>query len=525
MQTPTLDDYRQAILAHMNRQDWATAAATAAACRAAWPQDPSGWLLGSFIALLADQKDAALALMDERLAQDPSDLQCLLQRAECLLALGRRDAALMAAEHASVSAAGVPDALDAVGSFLVHADAHTRAKELYDAAIVLAPNRTDLLGKRAIVQRFLGDFLGAARDYDAVLALDPRDASAYKERAELTRQSPDNNAIAAMDEALAITPADSKDAATLHFALAKSHEDLGNHSAAWHHLRLGNAIERAFIRYDPRVDRDLIEQLIATFRHPESTVPAATVTGPVFIVGLPRSGTTLVERVLGSHSRIHAAGELTALSEALTAVMVRTSGLERFTRDQYIGALGSFDPTAIRDEYLKRSAARRGDKMLFTDKQPTNFYYCPLILRAFPGARIVHVTRHPLAACHAIYKTRFQGTYPFSYDIDELGDFYIGYRRLMAHWHAILPGRILDLAYEDLVKDQESTTRRLLGHLDLAMEPACLEFHSNAAATTTASAVQVRQPLYDSSVHQWKHQIEALLPLRRRLEAAGIVVE
>jgi len=133
--------------------------------------------------------------------------------------------------------------------------------------------------------------------------------------------------------------------------------------------------------------------------------------------------------------------------------------------------------------------------------------------------------RHPLAACYAIYKTDFGGAYPYSYDLGELGNYYLGYRRLMGHWHRVLPGRILDLAYEDVVTNHEAMVQRLLEYVGLPFEPACLEFHQNPAPTTTSSSVQVRQPLYDSSLEQWRHYAAELAPLRARLEAGGITVD
>jgi hypothetical protein len=134
----------------------------------------------------------------------------------------------------------------------------------------------------------------------------------------------------------------------------------------------------------------------------------------------------------------------------------------------------------------------------------------------------VHATRHPLAACYAIYRTRFSGTYPFAYELSEIAEFYVGYARLMAHWHRVLPGRIIDVAYEEVVAALEPTTRNLLSRLDLPFEAACLDFHRNPTPVKTTSSVQVRQPLYDSSVHAWRHYEAELVPIRRRLEAAGI---
>jgi tetratricopeptide (TPR) repeat protein len=374
------------------------------------------------------------------------------------------------------------------------------------------------------VHRFLGNFDLAACDYETVLTVSPGDSEALKGLAELRRQSTDRNHVIAMEAALAAAPADSKDAATLHFGLAKSYEDLNDYAASWRHLSAGNKIERRRIKYQPELDRATMERIIAGFPNLEAVGPDSTGERPIFIVGLPRTGTTLVERIIGSHSTVHSAGELPALSEAVGEAVNRAAPFQSRSWVGYAATLGDLSGEPIAREYLARARARRGDRARFSDKQPTNFYYCALILRAFPNARIVHLTRHPLAACYAIYKTRFGTTYPFAYDLAEIGDFYVDYHRLMAHWHRVLPGRILDVAYEDVVTAQEPTTRRLLEYLDLPFEEACLDFHLNPASTATASSVQVRQPLYDSSLQQWQHYAAELAPLRARLQAAGISI-
>ena len=509
----------------MARREWATAAEAAADCRRAWPSANAGWLLGSYVALQAGQNEEALRLIDERLAVEPSDVRCLLQRAECLFAVGHRDQALAAAEvTASVPGAGA-GALDAVGSFYVYAREHARARDAYDRALAAAPGDALLLTRRALVLRYLGEFDLAAQDYDAVLAQRPTDAEALKGRAELRRQTTEHNSVPAMEAALAAGPASLDDAVTLHFGLAKSYNDLLDHAASWRHLVAGNGLERTRLQYDSGLDRAVIEQLIAAFPAVEAAWPDRTGERPIFIVGLPRTGTTLVERILGSHSQVHAAGEALALSEAVTVTLDRKISVADLDWAQYAAALGGLEGEAIAHEYLSRIRMQRGSKPRFVDKQTLNFCYCPLVLRAFPQARIVHVTRHPLAACYAIFKNRFPGTFPYAYHLAELGSYYVGYRKLMDHWHRILPGRILDLAYEDIVTAQEPTTRRLLEQLDLAFEPACLEFHLNRQAIMTASSVQARQPLYDASLDQWRHYAAGLAPVRQQLEAAGIRVD
>lgn len=526
MPTPTLAEFEYEIGARMARSDFMGAAGAAAGCRAAWPKDRAGWLLGSFAELCGGNRETALALIEECVATDPANVQFLLQLAECLMSLGRRQESLAAAMAAAYSQRADLAAFDIVGQFLINARENERALTIYDRAVAAAPTDAAMLFKRSTIQRFLGNFDLAARDLEAVLTLSPLNAEALKGLVDLKRQSTDGNSIGTLQTALATTAPESAEAAALHFALAKSYEDVGEYATSWGHLTTGNTLERARSAYQRETDQAVIEQFITDFAQVEGMRPDVTGERPIFIVGLPRTGTTLVERITGSHSQVHSAGELPALSQAIASALARMGRRRALDWREFAASLGQLDGEWIARDYLTLSVAQRGERPRFSDKQPTNFFYCALILRAFPHARIVHLTRKPLAACYAIYRTRFDAGFPFAYDLDELGDFYIGYRRLMAHWHRVLPRRILDVAYEDLVTAQEPTTRRLLQYLDLPFEQACLDFHMNPAAlTTTASAVQVRQPLYDSSLQHWRHFETQLAPLRARLEAAGIEVE
>ncbi|MGO8829227.1 MAG: sulfotransferase [Steroidobacteraceae bacterium] len=526
MSSPTLPQFEQDIGARIGRGDLAGAAAAAAGCRAAWPSDRAGWLFGSIAALLDDKKEWALALVEERLAADPTDAQCLLQKAECLLALGNRAESLKAADAAAAATIENAAALDGVGEFLAHVGDYRRALAIYDRAVAAAPGEPTVRAKRADVQRILGNFDLAAADYEAVLAISPTAPKALKGLVELRRQTAERNYLTALQSALAAAPADSTDAAILHFGLAKSYEDLGDHTASWRHLTAANRLERARLDYQPGQDRAFIERMMAAFPNPETAGLDTTGERPIFIVGLPRTGTTLIERIIGSHSQVHAAGEINALTEAVEVAIARAAaGAQSVDGERYSAILSGLDGKEIADEYLARMRAQRGDRPRFTDKLLTNFLYCGLILRAFPQARIVHVTRHPLAACYAIYRTRFARTYPFAYDLTDMAEFYVGYRLLMAHWHQVLPGRILDVAYEEVVTAQEPATRRLLQYLDLPFEAACLEFHRNPDPVKTTSLVQVRQPLYDSSLNAWQHYAAELAPLRERLQSAGIPID
>ncbi len=501
--------------------DLATAARVAGSLRIRRPTAPLGWILGSIEALLRDDKPAALAFIDEPLRAVPSHVPSLLQKAEVLLALGRREDALTVAERASEHSQGDSAALDAIGQFLVHAAAYSQALPIYDRALTLAAEDPDLLGKRAVIHRFLGNIDRAIDDTERLLQRVTHDAEALKSLAELQRQTPRSNLIERLKIALTAWPEESREAAALHFALAKTHEDLGDPDASWHHLEHANRIERRRVQYDPAIDRAVVDRIVAGFSRAGEDAAEGTGERPIFIIGLPRTGTTLVERIIGNHPQVHSAGELSALSEAIGAVVTSRHGPVRDWLT-FASALEGLDPAAVAREYLARARARRGTRQRFSDKQPTNFMHVGTIARAFPHGHVVHVTRHPLAACHAIYKTRFGGTYPFAYDLCEIAHFYVGYQRLMAHWRALYPNRILDVSYEEVVTDLKGSVRRLLAYLELPFDAQCLDFHLNPNSTATASAVQVRQPLYDTSLELWRQFAKQLEPARRILEEAGI---
>lgn len=535
MSQPPAAAFEQEIGSHLSRGDLTAAAAAAAACRKFWPQARAGWLLGSIVALMETDCATALALIEGRLRSEPADVQCLLQKAECLLAQGEHAAAVEAADSAAAHSEQDPTTLDALAEFFGQAGEHRRALRALELALagpVADPNqRATLLVRSATEHRALGELELARKCYEAVLAIDTVAPQALKGLADLGRQTPERNWIAPMERALQLLPSASTHAAVLHFGLAKSYEDLGNYRKSWEHVAAGNSVERAFIRYDSTTDTELMRAMEETFAAQEApqSEPTATATeSPIFIIGLPRSGTTMVERILSSHPEVHAGGELTAIADTILT-LTRQQGTAPADAREIAAQIAALDPRRITAEYLARTRPFRRAGMRWTDKQLTNFLYAPLLLRAFPGARIVHLSRHPLASCYAIYRTQFNtqfnGSYPFAYDLMEIAEFYIAYRRLMAHWHRVLPGRILDIAYESLVTELEPTVRGLLDHVGLPFDPACLQFHRNPAPVLTASSVQVRQPLYDSSLQRWKHYAEGLAPVRARLETAGIAIE
>ena len=411
-----------------------------------------------------------------------------------------------------------------LGDLCVLAGDYPAARDCYDRCVTLAPNVPRYWFNRATTRRFLGDLEGAESDYDACLTLAPDDAQAYLNRSELRVQSIERNHLPELRRALAAAPSDWRVRVPLHYALAKEYEDLGEFSRAWSELSAGASLRRRHLDYDVRRDVATMEAIRAAFPTEPSGSTGIATREPIFVLGMPRTGSTLLDRMLGNHPQVYSAGELPDFGLAVVAGVTRRHG-GPVARDALIAESAKLDFAALGEDYLARTRPRTGRTPYFTDKLPLNFLYCGLIARALPGARIVHVVRGPIATCFSIYKVLFDRGYPFSYDLNELADYYAGYRRLMAHWERVLPGRLIEIEYESLVARPEPEIRRLLAALGIPFEPRCLAFDRNPAPVATASAAQVRRPLYAESVASWRHYARQLAPLAARLRAAGVEPE
>jgi len=492
---------------------------------------PSASQLRQEVLRLIQAKDwrGALGCIDRALSIEPHDAVMLIKRAQCLLALGRLPEACETAAAAQLKAPPDPVLYDALGGLFSRANDQQRALSAYDRAVTLAPNNPHFIFNRATVYRFLGRLAEAEADYDRVIALEPADYEAYANRSELRTQSVDANHIGELEALIAQGIADWRGDVQVRYALAKEYEDTGDHARSFQHLRQGAQRRREHMRYDVAVDVATVDWIIEAFpAAPHESAPhpgPAPSDDPIFIVGLPRSGTTLVDRILGSHSKVYSAGELDHFALCIVDAARRRSGGAPLPRRELIARSADLDFPALGRDYLDRVRRIAAGEVRFTDKMPLNYLYCGLIRRALPNAKIVHVARRPMAACYAMYKTLFKDGYPFSYDLGEIGRYYVGYRRLMDHWQATMPAVIYPLSYEALVADQMGETRKLLDFCGLEWQDSCVEFHRNPQPTTTASAAQVRRPLYDSSISQWRHYSAELAELSRLLSAAGMSTE
>jgi hypothetical protein len=437
----------------------------------------------------------------------------------------------------AVSAVRQLAALQAAGGGADSAHAHAELGDLwslladypaaqasYTRAVELEPSEPRYWFNRGAVRRFLGEIEAAETDYDRVIALSPDDAQAYLNRSELRTQTPERNHTVELERALVRASASWQQVVTLRYALAKEYEDVGEYTHSWQHLSAGAGLRRRHLEYDPRIDLATVDWIIDAFPAEPAVASGASSDEPIFIIGMPRTGSTLVDRILGSHSQIYSAGELPDLSAAIVAAVQRRRA-GKLSRQELVAASAELDFRELGDDYLRRTRPRTGHTPYFTDKLPLNYLYCGIIARALPRARIVHVTRSPMATCFGMYKVLFDRGYPFSYHLQELADYYLGYRRLMAHWCAVVPGRIIQVNYEKLVADAAGEVRRLLDALALPWEPQCLAFERNPAPVATASAAQVRRPIYTSAVSVWRNYKRELAPLAARLEAGGIPID
>lgn len=461
--------------------------------------------------------DAMLAAANLAGALEPEHAGARLRIAECLIYCAQPDLAI--AELAALEQrCDDPDVLQDIAQMYLHCARHVDAARCHERAAQLRPGVAHYLFNLASSCVALGELRRAEALFDTVIELDGMDAGAWLNKSMLRTATPDKNSIAAMQAMLVRLPAKHKAEVPLCYGLAKEYEDVGEHGRSFALLERGARARRAMLAY--RVDNDVnaIAMIAATFDAARMAgAPAPQAEEPsTFVIGLPRSGTTLVERILASHSEVGSLGEVNQFAFALMKLAAGPGGkLKLIERSANI----SFEQlgAAYRDGITAMSGKRR-----VINKLPENYLYLGLIRLALPGARIIHLRRHPLDSCYAMYKTLFRMGYPFSYSLEDLGRYYVAYHALMAHWRAVMPGAFLDIDYEELVDSQEATSRRMIDFCGLDWEDACLDFHRNASPSATASAAQVRRPVYRSSVQRWRAYSKQLSPLAEYLTAHGI---
>ncbi len=493
-----------------------------------YPNNPSVLTFLAEIALLARDHATAEKLMSAAVRLAPDRLGFRLKQAGAQAANGAHERALATLEEAARMKPDDPEALQAVGAFCSRLGAQEQARDLFTRALALQPDSAQLNQNLAAVHRFLGNLQQAEAFADRAVQLDPSIPEAVFIRSDVRRVTPDNNHIDSIRALLARADLDPGILTQCYFSLAKEYEDIGEYDRSFEALTEGCGRKRASFEY--RVENE-VERMAAIVDCYDAGFVSATGPGhqgsrtPVFILGMPRTGSTLVEQFLSGHSRVETLGERQEFSRHLTRHTQQILQRRGLGPEQMVAASREIDFSRLGQDYLTSVAQVGQGTPCFIDKMPLNFLYVGLILAALPQAKIIHTVRQPMDTCYAVYKMLFDRAYPFSYDLDELGRYYVAYEALMAHWYTLFGERICRVAYEDVVADSEREVRRLVDYLDLPWEDACLSNRATTIASTTASAAQARQPVYSSSVGLWRHYRSQLAPLHRRLQEAGLALD
>lgn len=501
-------------------------------------------------ALLANDLPAAEQGLRARLAQQPLDVAAIRMMAELAGRIGRfpdaenllRRALELAPGFTAARAnlatvlykqkrfAEAAEVLDQVleddpanpanqnlkAATMIHIGDYHEALALYSELLESFPGHAKLWMSQAHILKTVGRQDDSIASYRRALAIEPGLGEVWWSLANLKTVRFDDADVAAMEQALENPSISHEDRFHLHFALGKALEERREAERSFRHYARGNALRSAELAYDPDETTRLVDAAIAGF-------DAAYVAGiagmgcpspdPIFVLGMPRAGSTLIEQILASHSRIEGTMEL----PDIPAMAMREAERAGAGRRDWPDALRAMPPARLRalgEEFLERTRVqRKSDKPFFIDKLPNNWAFAGFIAAILPNARIIDARRHPLDCCFSNFKQHFARGQGFSYDLDHMGRYYADYVRAMDHYDAVLPGRVLRVVHEELLDDPEAQVRRMLDYLGLEFEPGCLEFHRNTRAVRTASSEQVRRPINRDGVGQWQPYAEWLGPL------------
>lgn len=480
------------------------------------PDHFSAWKNLGVAYVNSERVDEGINAFQQALRLAPRNLDLLQNLAAVALAHQRNELAKQTLDALTALDGENPSVRILLGDYCVQREELEEAVAHYQSAAAAGQEQTLVLLKIGSAQSRLGRFDEATQSYRQALELDPGLSQAVLAMVRINRSETPSEVIGRLEAMVDADGLSDELQLGLYFALGKVCDDAGLYDRAFEHYARGNALKGW--RYQPAVQERQTEALIDAFipsLFEEVADIASDSERPLFVLGMPRSGTTLTEQILASHPAVHGAGEQ-AYFTSLERKLEKAGGGKR----PYPTAIAKLISALFPDEigrYLAYLDELDGEALRVVDKMPYNFLCLGLIGLLFPRARIVHCMRNPIDTCLSIYFQNFRGEHLYAYDQQALGHYYRQYLRLMEHWRRVLPNPILDLRYEEMVADQEGTSRTLIKFAGLDWDDRCLAFQNTERAIQTASIWQARQPIYTTSVARWRHYEEHLQPLIRAL--------
>ena len=447
----------------------------------------------------------------------PDDADTICRVAQCLVKVGEINAARACMRHPGIARTRSGPALAGLAHIDQGLNLHAEALALMDRSRALGFDSPEFRYFRAIQLMYIGRIAEAQEELEGCLRLGPTLGRASLALARLRPWNADDNHLHFIRRRLVEVTQGTEDHAAFEFAQYKELEDLGQHDEAWSALGRGNALMHARLNHSVRDEEALFDAIIARCDGHFTRATAHRFDGPIpiFIVGMPRSGTTLLERILGNHSEVTPAGELADFSRQWRWVADEHG--HRIVDLPLVASTGSIDFAEVGWRYLEQTQWRAEGRPYYVDKLPPNYMLAGFIRRALPQAKIVHMGRDPMDLCFSNYRALFGDAFAYSYDLGALAAHHQQYRRLMRHWHEVMPGAIHDVDYSALVQDTEGAVRALLEFCGLPFEAGCIDTAANPGPSATLSSAQVRERIHTRGLQEWKPYAAHLDGLRQAL--------
>ena len=460
------------------------------------------------------QVDAAIKCYEDALTINHAYPNAHNNLGQILLESGQPDAAMNHFEWAVAYQPEFAEAHNNLGSSLLALRQVNTSVTHYEKAIAIKPDYQLAHNNLGIAYQRLGEIDKAFKSFERALAIKSDYAKAHHNLSSLKKYTKSDKQIVEMESLLSIKDLSQSDRIFICFALAKAYENLGKQEELFKVLHEGNQLRKKELKYSIEKSENhnsIIKKLFSSSPKPLSN--QASTIRPIFIVGMLRSGTSVVEQIISSHHKVYGAGELKNLTQIIIPIL-----REHLTNDKTKLSKETF--LSIRKQYFESLSSFNTSENVITDKWPLNFRSIGFILSAIPEAKIIHLKRDARATCWSIYKHYFSDTgNGWAYNFDDLAEFYKLYSEIMRYWHEMFPGKVYDISYEDLTTNQEDETRKLLEYCELEWDQNCLDFHKNKRAVDTASVLQVRQKMYQGSSEAWKEHEEYLQPLIKALSS------